>query len=86
MCNVFVPIYVLQTSEMELHSRREQSRRPVAEAADMGEENSHNKSKESESAYENKKGVNRTSSPSVSLEEEEGRSSSGNLGGDTIEE
>ncbi|KAJ8424587.1 hypothetical protein Cgig2_022165 [Carnegiea gigantea] len=56
---------------MELHSRRKQNQSPVAEAADMGEENSHDESEESKSAYENKEHSSGMSSPSVSLEEEE---------------
>ncbi|KAJ8420483.1 hypothetical protein Cgig2_030606 [Carnegiea gigantea] len=40
---------------------------------DMGEENSHNEIKESESAYENEKGGNGTSSPLVSLEKDKAK-------------
>jgi len=47
----------------------------------MDEEDSHNESKEIESAYENEEGSSGTSSPSVSLEEEEGTSSNRKLGG-----
>ena len=38
---------------MESHSRRKRNQSPIAEAKNMGEENSRNKSYETESAYEN---------------------------------
>ncbi|KAJ8424406.1 hypothetical protein Cgig2_031985 [Carnegiea gigantea] len=63
-------------------SRWKRNRSSVAKAANISEENSHSKSEESESASENKEGGNGTNSPSVSLEEEEGTSNNGKLGGD----
>ncbi|KAJ8440443.1 hypothetical protein Cgig2_013602 [Carnegiea gigantea] len=65
---------------MELHSRRKRNQSLVAEAANIGEENARNESKESEFAYENEDGGSGTSNPSVSLEEEEGTSNSGKFG------
>ena len=54
--------------------------KPIIEATDIGEENSHNDSQKGESAYENEEGGSGTSTPSLSLEEEVGTGSNGKLG------
>ncbi|KAJ8441260.1 hypothetical protein Cgig2_000633 [Carnegiea gigantea] len=51
--------------------------KPIVEATDIGEENSHNDSEKGESTYENEEGGSGTSTPSLSLQEEVGKAYAG---------